>query len=70
MRSEIKRRQFSENKQSWFSHDCACWANNHNGWRKMKRKNRSLFKKKYRKETEKEIQDILNNADIEKEDEK
>mgnify|MGYP004455118905 FL=1 len=31
MRSEIKRRQFSENQQSWFSHDYACWANNHNG---------------------------------------
>lgn len=38
MRSEIKRRQFSENHQSWFSHDYACWANNHNGWRKMKKK--------------------------------
>lgn len=45
MRSEIKRRQFSENHQSWFSHDYACWANNHNGWRKMKKKNRRLFKK-------------------------
>lgn len=38
MRSEIKRRQFSENHQSWFSHDYACWANNHNGWRKMKKR--------------------------------
>lgn len=36
----------------------------------MKRKNRRLFKKKYRRETEKEIQNIFNNADIEKEDEK
>lgn len=60
MRSEIKRRQFSENHQSWFSHDYACWANNHNGWRKMKKKNRRLFKKKYRREVEKDINKELN----------
>lgn len=58
-RSEIKRKQFSNNHQSWFSLDCACWANNHNGWRKMKKKNRKLFKKKYRRETEKEIENDL-----------
>ena len=60
MRSEIKRRQFSENHQSWFSHDYACWANNHNGWSKMKKKNRRLFKKKYRREVEKDINKELN----------
>lgn len=60
MRSEIKRRQFSENYQSLFSHDYACWANNHNGWRKMKKKNRRLFKKKYRREVEKDINKKLN----------
>lgn len=58
-RSEIKRRQSSNNKQSCFSHNYASWANNHNGWRKMKKKNRKLFKKKYRRETEKEIEDEL-----------
>ena len=36
IRSEINRRQFSENKQSLFSYRYACWANNHNGWSKMK----------------------------------
>lgn len=60
MRSEIKRRQFSENYQSWFSHDCACWAKNHNGWRKMKKKNRRLFKKKYRREVKNDINKELN----------
>lgn len=60
MRSEIKRRQFSENHHSWFSHDCACWANNHNGWRKMKKKNRRLFKKKYKREVQKDINEELN----------
>lgn len=35
---EISRRQFSENGQSWFSKRWACWANNHNGWSKMKKK--------------------------------
>lgn len=55
-RSEIKRRQYSDRGQSEFSHRCACWANNHNGWAKMKKKNRRLFKKKFREETRKEIE--------------
>lgn len=50
-RSEINRRQFSDNAQSLFSKEKATWANNHNGWSKMKKKNRRLFKKKFRKET-------------------
>lgn len=58
-RSEIKRRQFSEMCQSYFDKYYACWANNHNGWRKMKRKNRRIFKKKLRRETAKEIDEIL-----------
>lgn len=62
-RSEIKRRQFSENHQSWFSYDYAGWANNHNGWRKMKKKNRRLFKKKYRREVEKEIENYLKESE-------
>lgn len=36
--NEVSRRQFSEYGQSWFSKWYACWANNHNGWSKMKRK--------------------------------
>lgn len=55
-RSEITRRQYSDRCQSEFSHHYACWANNHNGWTKMKKKNRRLFKKKFRKETRKEIE--------------
>ena len=62
-RSEIKRRQFSDNYQSWFSKEFACWANNHNGWSKMKKKNRRLFKKKFREETKKEIEEELGNMD-------
>ena len=58
-RSEVKRRQFSDNYQSWFSKRYACWANNHNGWSKMKKRNRKLFKKKFRRETEKEIEKEL-----------
>lgn len=56
--NEIARRQYSDNYQSEFSHRCACWANNHNGWSKMKKLNRKLFKKKFRRETEKEISDF------------
>ena len=60
--NEVVRRQYSNRKQSEFSHRCACWANNHNGWSKMKKLNRKLFKKKFRRETEKEIQEVLNNV--------
>lgn len=59
-KSEITRRQFSDRCQSWFSKKYACWAKNHNGWSKMKKKNRKLFKKKFRRETKKEIEEILN----------
>lgn len=51
IRSEIKRRQYSDKYQSWYSYLYACWANNHNGWRKMKKRNRRLFKKKFKRET-------------------
>lgn len=52
---EITRRQFSDRGQSWFSKKYACWAINHRGWSKMKKLNRKLFKKKYRREIEKEM---------------
>ena len=57
--NEISRRQFSDRGQSWFSRRYACWANNHNGWSKMKKKNRRLFKKKIRREVYKEIKDVI-----------
>lgn len=56
--NEVARRQYSDRYQSEFSHRYACWANNHNGWSKMKKMNRRLFKKKLRRETEKEIADF------------
>lgn len=59
IRSEINRRQFSENKQSLFSYRYACWANNHNGWSKMKKKNRRRFKKKFKDEDRKMINIFL-----------
>lgn len=66
-RSEIKRRQFSEMGQSYFDKYYACWAINHNGWRKMKRKNRRIFKKKLRRELAKEIDEILMENDYDRE---
>lgn len=57
--NEVSRRQFSEYGQSWFSKRYACWANNHNGWSKMKKKNRRMFKSKLRQEQNKEIREIL-----------
>lgn len=57
--NEVSRRQFLEYGQSWFSKRYACWANNHNGWSKMKKKNRRMFKSKLRQEQNKEIREIL-----------
>lgn len=59
MRSEITRRQYSELKQSEFSHQYAAWARHHRGWQKMKRKNRRIFKKRFRIETRREIENYL-----------
>ena len=64
---EISRRQFSNGHQSWFSKYYAAWANNHNGWSKMKKKNRKLFKRKFRNEVNKEITkalDELNSSNV------
>ena len=41
--------------QSEFDHHYACWANNHNGWAKMKKMNRRLAKKKERRQLRREI---------------
>lgn len=58
-RSEITRRQYSDRGQSGFSKRYACWASNHRGWSKMKKLNRRLFKKKYRRETDGEIESAM-----------
>ena len=57
--NEVARRQYSDNGQSEFSNRWACWANNHNGWSKMKKLNRKLFKKKFRRETRKDIDENI-----------
>lgn len=41
--------------QSEFSHRYACWANNHNGWAKMKKLNKRLAKRKLQREQTKDI---------------
>lgn len=35
--------------ESEFDHKWACWANNHRGWAKMKKKNKKIAKKRERK---------------------
>lgn len=42
--------------QSEFSHHYACWANNHNGWAKMKKANKKLTKTKYKRVIQKEME--------------
>lgn len=48
--------------QSEFSHKYACWANNHNGWSKMKKYNKKIANKKLRRQFKKEI--YANNEDF------
>lgn len=43
--------------QDEFDHKYACWANNHNGWAKMKKFNKRKAKRKIRNE----MQDNLKN---------
>lgn len=40
--------------QDEFSHYCACWANNHRGWAKMKKANKRLAKHRLKDELRKE----------------
>lgn len=63
MRSEINRRQFSNKSQSWFSYHMASWAGNHRGWQKMKLRNKRLFKRKFRNEMRKEIEETSMKTD-------
>lgn len=35
--------------QSEFSHRYACWANNHNGWAKMKKTHKRIAKKRLKR---------------------
>lgn len=58
-KSEYNRRQFSNKFQSRFDQMFACWANNHNGWRKMVKVNRKAFKRKFKQETKKEIENQM-----------
>lgn len=41
--------------QSEFSHRFACWANNHNGWAKMKKFNKRLAKRRLKNRVRKEM---------------
>jgi len=41
--------------QSEFSHKFACWANNHNGWAKMKKSNKRIAKRKLERELTKDV---------------
>jgi len=43
--------------QSEFSHRYACWANNHNGWAKMKKFNKRLAKRRLKNEQRKELEE-------------
>lgn len=55
---------YSNDGYTEFDKISACWANNHNGWRKAKRKWRRIGKKRIRRETRKMIQEELVNYEI------
>lgn len=44
-------------KPDWFSYHYACWANNHRGWQKMKKKERRMVKRRLKRELRKEIKE-------------
>lgn len=44
--------------QSGFSKMFATWANNHNGWRKMKKQNRRIVKSKLKEDFMKTVDDF------------
>lgn len=41
--------------QSEFSHRYACWANNHNGWSKMKKANKRIAKRRLKQDIDKRL---------------
>lgn len=41
------------NYESEFSHHCACWAANHNGWAKMKKANKRIAKRRLKQDIDK-----------------
>jgi hypothetical protein len=43
-------KKYIQKEQSEFSHRWACWANNHMGWTKMKKKNRRLAKRRMQRD--------------------
>lgn len=44
-----------------FSHKFACWAQNHRGWAKAKKKNKQLAKTRERRQINKEINEEIEN---------
>ena len=44
------------NPQYEFSHHCACWANNHRGWAKMKKANKKIAKHRLKDELRREYE--------------
>ena len=52
----------SKQYQSEFDHKYACWASNHRGWQKMKKRNKRIARKKLKEELNKEI-DVVEDDD-------
>ncbi len=54
-------KKYIQKEQSEFSHRWACWANNHMGWTKMKKKNRRLAKRRMQRDLDKLYRDNNDN---------
>lgn len=48
---------YNNDHYSEFDRRFACWANNHNGWRKAKKKWRKIGKKRIRREVQNEVKE-------------
>jgi len=60
----MKRKNIYKGFSDWwpdeFSHSFACWAQNHRGWAKSKKRRNKLAKKRERDNFKKQIQDEIN----------
>lgn len=48
---------YPNDRYTKFEKEYACWANNHNGWRKAKKKWRRIGKKRIRREVQNEVKE-------------
>lgn len=57
MKNKLYKKEKKKIRWNEFSHRYACWANNHNGWAKMKQRESKRIKRKEKRKSYKEWED-------------